>query len=225
MDGGSTDNTINILKKYDKNIIWVSEPDRGQSHALNKALAMATGEIIGWCNADDIYFSNAILKAFEIFSKHKEVAMIYARVNIINESSRVIRDYPVEPFNYQKLLREKPGMIASQGVFIKKNCLLQVGGFNESLHYAMDYDLWLKIGKVGEIVYLPEVLAGFRVYGKSKTQSFYWKTCKEVYIVSKMNGVSKFSRFLFKYYVERAKAFVRPIKRYYEKVFGIERKF
>ena len=90
MDGGSTDNTVEILKKYEDRLIWKSEPDRGQSHAINKGFRMATGEIIGWLNSDDTYEPDALKTVIQFFSEHPEIDLIYGDCNMIDENDNII---------------------------------------------------------------------------------------------------------------------------------------
>lgn len=225
VDGGSTDNTIEILRKYNGKVIWISEKDNGQSDALNKAVKLATGDIIGWCNADDTYETEIVKDSVNEFLKNKNIGMTYSRVNLIGRNGKVIREYPIEKFVFKKFLLKKPGMIPSQGVFIKKAILKEIGYFNEKLHYAMDYDLFLKITAKWEIIFIPKILANFRVYDEAKTQKLYWKTCKEAYFVSRENGAPLISPLLFRFLKVRLKSFFKPLKRMYENRFNIERKF
>ena len=90
IDGNSTDSTLDILHKYDNDIIWISEPDRGQSDALNKGFRIATGEIIGWLNSDDIYLPGAVKKAVDALMNNPKFDIVYGDYLIIDENSKVL---------------------------------------------------------------------------------------------------------------------------------------
>lgn len=212
IDGGSTDNTLEILKKYEDQIVWKSEPDKGQSDAINKGLRMATGKIIGWLNSDDTYLLYAVTTVVREFLQHPEYGMVYGKCNCINENDRIVREYPVVPFSYKILLRHRSGIIPQPASFIKKNVLQEVGGLDVSLHCVMDYDLWLRIGKKYKIQYIPIVLANFRHHPQSKTSMREWERWHETLRVIKRHGGSRFSYIYLSYQWKRFRRFLRPIK-------------
>ena len=104
MDGGSTDNTVEILKKYEDRLIWKSEPDKGMSDAINKGFRMATGEIIAWINSDDIYQPGAIEFVARYFAEHSEVDVIYGEGRIIDKFDRQIGEYKSAPVDLRRWL-------------------------------------------------------------------------------------------------------------------------
>lgn len=174
IDGGSTDNTLDILKSYSHlgdRFYWVSEKDRGQSHAVNKGIHMAKGDIIGWLNSDDTYLPQAVSKAVKTLVEHKEWGMVYGRANYTDEHSRVIGPYPVEPFSHQRLY--ETCYICQPAAFIRKHVLDAVGGIDENFHFCMDYDLWMRISKNYEFGYIPQNLATSRMHSESKTMTLY----------------------------------------------------
>ncbi len=176
VDGGSTDGTLPILQKYShygERFRFVSEKDRGQSHAINKGVAMAKGEIIGWVNSDDMYQPGAIRKAVEALQNHPEWAMAYGKAKVINEKSKVIREYHVRHADYQRLF--EGCMICQPAVFMRKEVLLQVGGVDESLQFCMDYDLWIRISKHHRIGFIPDYLANARTHKACKSIRL-WRT-------------------------------------------------
>lgn len=176
IDGGSTDGTLAILQQYSQlgeRFRFVSEPDRGQSHAINKGLAMARGEIIGWLNSDDTYLPGAIRKAVHTLQQHPDWAMVHGKGYIINDRGHVIRPYQVEPVDYKRLYSGCP--VCQPTAFIRKQVFQQVGGVEEELQFCMDYDLWIRISKHYHIGLIDDFLANFRLYETSKSGS-KWKS-------------------------------------------------
>ena len=166
-DGGSSDNTIEVLQKYDQHIRWVSEPDRGQADAVNKGIAMTTGEIIAWINSDDVYYDAAFSLVQEIFTTHPDVQVVYGDADHIDEYDAVIEAYPTEAWNYQRLI--ETCFLCQPAVFFRRSLLHRFGSLDATLKYCMDYDLWLRYGQHCSFYYLPVKLAGSRLYQQNKT--------------------------------------------------------
>ncbi|MGM7719637.1 glycosyltransferase [Metabacillus sp. Hm71] len=145
IDGASTDNTLEILSKYTDRIKWISEPDQGQSNALNKGLSMAKGSIIGWLNSDDLYCPGAIKRVVETFQQHPDISGVYGPIKDIDTNGNVIGEYLSKNFQYSLL--PHACFIAQPSCFMKKQMLIDVGGFDETLKHCMDYELWMRAGK------------------------------------------------------------------------------
>ena len=167
MDGGSTDNTIEILKRYEGKLHWVSEKDRGQTDAINKGFRMAKGDIFAWLNSDDVYLPGAVSKAVTYLKSYPDIGMVYGKTKFCNIKSQVVGEYPTEPLNYKRLAVFN--FICQPSVFFRKEVLYAVGGLDLKLHYAMDYDLWIRIANRFGVNYLPEFLSMYRLHGESKT--------------------------------------------------------
>lgn len=170
VDGGSSDETRDILAQYD-DLQWVSEQDRGQSHALNKGFAMAGGEVFGWLNADDAYEPDAVAEAVAALGEG-EAGLVYADVTRVNDdhvNPRRIRSRP--RFDLWTELNLGCG-IYSPSVFFTREAYQAVGGVDESLQMTMDYDLWLRIGKRFPVVYVDAVWGVQRAHEQSKTRRF-----------------------------------------------------
>lgn len=169
IDGGSSDNSVEIIKKYSSYLTyWISEPDRGQSHAINKGWKMATGEIVAYLNSDDTYCPNAISTAVNYLDTHQDISMIYGDCLFINEESENIHLSPIEEFDFQRLVF--CNFIPQPAVFFRKNVINEIGFLDESLHMAMDYDLWVRIGLKYNVKYLAKTLANFRMHKSNKSQ-------------------------------------------------------
>ncbi|MFC4599694.1 glycosyltransferase [Cohnella hongkongensis] len=169
MDGGSTDETVDILKSYGDRIQWVSEKDGGQADAVNKGIRKAKGEIIGWLNSDDTYLPGAISQAVRFFQRQKDVGMVYGEGYHTTENGDIIDRYPTESFNMDRLAQNC--FICQPTAFFRKEVLVNVGMLNKDLHLCMDYELWMRIGKQYEIAYIPYFVATSRMYEDNKTLS------------------------------------------------------
>ena len=162
IDGGSTDETVEILKRYEGtyNLRWVSEPDEGHADAVNKGFAMSRGEIVGWLNSDDVYFDRGTISAVvEVFQKHPEADIIYGDCVYIWEDGTILRVQCVPGFRYSRLLRgcflEQPAVFFRRHV-VKKHKL------DKRLKVAIDYEYWLRIGREYRFVHIHRILAADR---------------------------------------------------------------
>lgn len=190
VDGQSTDGTLDILKAIDDpRVSWTSESDNGQSDAINKGLAKATGDVVTWLNSDDIYCQGALEKVSDTFLKHPNVQWLCGQSVIIDEKDRPIRQSVTRYKNRQlarysrrRLLREN--FISQMSVFWRNDFGRQVGFLNESLYYTMDYDLWLRMSKASEPVILQENLGCFRWYATSKSGKINRRQFDEQYEVA-----------------------------------------
>lgn len=170
-DGGSTDETLTVLKKYDQDIRWLSEKDNGQAHAVNKGFKMASGEIIGWLNSDDVYYPGCLKKVLNYFAEHPDVDVIYGRSYQIDENGDVIELYPTESWDIDRL--KLHCFISQPATFIRRRVLKHHGLLDESLNFCMDYEYWLRLALNGaKFAYLPDVLAGTRIYPDTKSSRY-----------------------------------------------------
>lgn len=157
MDGGSTDETIDILRDAPGHVRWVSEPDRGQSHALNKAFAESKGEIIGWLNSDDAYFdAEAVAAAVRVFVKHPEVDLVYGHAALVNADGLILQLIWTPPFHYG-LLRWG-NFIVQPAAFVRRSAVTGLFA-DESFDFAMDRELWLRLGKERQAMRLNRIVA------------------------------------------------------------------
>lgn len=175
IDGGSHDGSVSLLKESgDPRLIWSSEPDRGQSDAVNQGLAKASGDLVGWLNSDDLYTPGALESVRRTFLEHPGIAWLAGRCAIIDADGRRIRqgvtEYKNEQlarYTYRRLLRENP--ISQPAVFWRRPFGQGVGPLDLSLRHAMDYDLWLRMGRRADPYILPRTLALFRLHQHSKS--------------------------------------------------------
>jgi glycosyltransferase involved in cell wall biosynthesis len=193
MDGGSTDKTPNILKKFSNQIIWQSEKDKGQSDAINKGLKMATGDIVTYLNSDDTYEPGTLKKVIKFFQNNPEKKWVYGKCKIINENDREIRkpitwykNQLLKKYNYPKLLAEN--FISQPATFWKKELHTEFGYFDEKEKFCMDYDFWLRIGKKYPAGVINSYLANFRYHSASKSGSVNKKQFQDELRLAKKYG-------------------------------------
>jgi GT2 family glycosyltransferase len=170
VDGGSTDGTVALVR--DAGLRHVSEPDRGLTHALNKGIAMARGEIVGSLNADDTYLPGALQRVGAAFAAHPEVEWVTGRCPIVDEHGAEIRR-AVTGYKEAFLRRHSFALhlvhnyVSAPATFVRRSALQAVGGYDERFRYSADYDLWLKLGRRGDPLVLDAALATFRMAGES----------------------------------------------------------
>lgn len=221
IDGGSYDNTLEILRFYEKYLYWISEPDRGQTHAINKGIKMCEGEIIGWLNSDDLYLPDAVETIVKYFNRYKDVGLIYGRCENIDFDGNYIHDYKhYENFNLKRLLNVNSGMLPQQSTFFRKKLIDKIGFLNEQLNYGMDYDYWIRIAKVSKVLNINETLGQFRTHSESKTCTNGLKMWREVLTTSRKYGGKRFSPLFFKYIIIRVRQPLRPVKHRIKKLFN-----
>jgi glycosyltransferase involved in cell wall biosynthesis len=188
IDAGSTDKTLEILKKYDKHLNWISEPDNGQSDGLNEGFKKATGEIIGWFNSDDRIPPGALHKVARFFTEHNDEIAVVGDQAFIDVAGNQIKVVKSREYSYDYLLNYARG-ITQNSTFFKREVFNKIGYLNESIHYAMDRDLFIRIASIKAIPYIPEILGEFRIQAEAKTaQGSYNFVIDLIKIRRKYNG-------------------------------------
>ena len=170
MDGGSTDNSIEIMEKYDSQIsYWSSKKDNGQTHAINKGFELATGDIIAWINSDDTYCDGAFKAVSEYFERNPDCYWLAGNLLFMNEDGHVyIRKYP----NSSRWLERNAMMnIFQPNVFLRRSVLSTVGFPLEDFHMTMDFEWFCRIAQKYPLHIINVDLAKFRLYLGSKTSS------------------------------------------------------
>jgi glycosyltransferase involved in cell wall biosynthesis len=172
IDGGSTDNTVEIIKKYEKHLkYWVSEKDSGQANAINKGLKYCTGEIFNWLNSDDYLEQGALFKIAEAFD-NDDVHMVAGKLRNFTTSTEEI--IPNQFLTAEGLMCWKANVKFCQpSAYLKREMIKKCGGINETFHYAFDWDLYIRYLYFFPLVKeIPDLLAHFRLHENSKTQAF-----------------------------------------------------
>ena len=176
IDGGSTDNTVEIIKKYQKHLkYWISEPDEGQSDALNKGLKKCTGDIFNWINSDDYLEPGALHAVSQAFVRNPHALQVCGYTRLFEDGS----DTPVLMHRCELFQSTEKTIvnqrINQQGAFYNLRAICELGNINTSLHYVMDLELWLKfLSCYGQdrIILIDDLLAHFRLHPNSKTVEF-----------------------------------------------------
>jgi len=172
MDGGSQDRSIEIMRKYaSSTACWVSEPDQGQTDAINKGFRRASGEFVWWLNSDDALLPDSIALCVEYMQQNPGVDLVYGDLVWIDEGGVFLQDYRYFPFDFQKNIIDWVD-ISQAGALARHAALKAIGYLDADLHYLMDRDAWIRLALQGSrIHHLATPLAKFRVYPDSKTQA------------------------------------------------------
>lgn len=176
MDGGSSDNTVDVLKRYSDQLKWASEKDKGQTDAINKGLRMANGEILAYLNADDVFLPGTLFKVAQIFMEYPETMWVTGQCRIVDEDNREIRRLITVYKNFwlrfgQRFMLLITDYISQPATFWRAKALEDFGYPDENLHYAMDYEYWLRLYSKYPPLFIPEYLAAFKVHPHSKTST------------------------------------------------------
>jgi glycosyltransferase involved in cell wall biosynthesis len=192
MDGGSSDGTVDILRRHEARLTWVSEPDRGQSDAINKGLRMATGDVVAWLNSDDAYRPDALSRVAAEY-RREPFSWCFGNCRIIDENDteirRVITRYKVaqsRAYSYRRLLRRD--FVPQPSTFFSRKAYEEIGPIDEALTYSMDYDYWLRLGKRYDPRYIDRFLADFRWHGQSKNGRAYRAAAWETYLTCRRHA-------------------------------------
>ena len=170
-DGGSSDGTLDILEgREDPDLIWASEPDRGQTHAVNKGLDLARGELVGWLNADDAYVSPQVDSAVAKMLADPGIDAVFGFLDVIDGDGRFQRQYRCGPFNWHRYLYAGD-YVATPTIIFRRSLLEGTGTLDEKYADAADYDFYLRLLRGANVVLIRESLVRFRFHEQSKTAS------------------------------------------------------
>ncbi len=187
MDGSSTDGTLDILRKYGNRLSWVSEPDQGQSDAINKGFQRANGEILAWLNCDDNYLPGAVRTAVQFLVEHPDLAMVYGGANYQNDEGELLKRGRSTDFD---LNRPCETIIPQPAAFFRRAVFEEVGQLDIDLHYRMDLDLWARIALKYQIRSIPYVFVNIRTSLDTKTSSRSDQFWSELSLIGKRYGLA-----------------------------------
>jgi len=168
-DGGSNDNSVNIIKKYEKHInYWESKKDKGQSHAINKGFNMASGKYVNWLNSDDVLLKDGILKLVDYLENNPTSDVVYGNVIFINSKDDYLYELYEIPYS-QKITLYALNYLPQPATLYKLSLIKTLGPLREDLHYCMDHELWLRLYKANsKFSHINDFIAGYRLHKTSK---------------------------------------------------------
>ncbi|MCF6262711.1 MAG: glycosyltransferase [Xanthomonadales bacterium] len=172
MDGGSTDDSLEIIKQWESQLAgWRSHPDEGQAAAINEGIAQGTAPYVCWLNSDDLYYPGGLKKMLATLQAEDQAPFVYGRCWTISASGKKLLPYLTMPFI--PWLFANFCFIAQPATLIKRTAWDSVGGLNESMQMAFDYDLWWRLFKSYNFTkYLREFVAATRAHKDTKTSNY-----------------------------------------------------
>lgn len=188
VDGASTDDTRDVLAGYGDQIRWVSEPDRGQSDAINKGISMAGGELIAWINSDDYYVDDrAVQKLVDAFDAERDVDIAYGNGVRVAVDGTELGPYRARPIaRVAQIVTHPASFVLQPAVLFRRQLFLDVGGLDESLHYTMDYELWIRLFAAARVTrYIPNLIACARYHTDAKSIAAMGKQIRESLVVKR----------------------------------------
>ena len=204
-DGGSVDGSVELIRRYADQVAsgdgparcakvsmtWISEPDQGQSEAINKGLRRATGDIVSYINSDDLYSPGAFQRVADEFAAHREVDFVHGDGDVIDRAGRLQWEWLSRPYDYSVLTTYHflwnaiSNYILQPATFWRRAVLDRIGYLDESFHYAMDLEYWVRAGQAGlKFRHIPVKLAKLRDMPGTKSQSsptVFWQDQLEIY--------------------------------------------
>ncbi len=222
MDGGSTDNSVEILKSYGDRFPWASQRDGGQTNAINTGLAQARGEIQAYLNSDDVLTPDAAARVVHHFVNRPNCDMVYGLGWHIDQDDRFLDWYPTADYSLARLMRDC--CVCQPAAFWRTSIARKIGPFDASLHYAMDLDYWLRIDRAGgRIEHLGELLASTRIHEDAKTASCHIPVHKEI-IRTYARHVGRVDlQYVLGLWIHRCKSAERPLLHWLGRVRGFKR--
>jgi glycosyltransferase involved in cell wall biosynthesis len=224
VDGASTDGSVQLIESWAERLPlrWISEPDSGQAEAINKGFRMATGEVMGWINSDDLLTPRSVELAAERFARDPDLDMVWGFCLVVDENERPLTIQ--NPYVREDLaqLRRHRNFVSQPGSWYSRRAVERFGPLREDLHYLFDYDFFLKMADVGRAEFIPEVMAWFRLHGGSKSGSQENRFLREEPRVYRENG----GRWLSPFWVDylRYRCWSRPVDRVKEPLRRIARR-
>jgi glycosyltransferase involved in cell wall biosynthesis len=167
VDGASTDNSVDIIKKHESKLTWwVSEKDKGQADAINKGFSRATGEVVAWLNSDDYYLAGTISAAVKIFEEHPKVVLVYGNMLAVDEHGKTFNTLNYKQLNLEDLLCFQ--IIGQPAVFMRHSALQAAGKLDSTFHFMLDHHLWIRLAQQGKILHADQTWSAARYHAEAK---------------------------------------------------------
>jgi glycosyltransferase involved in cell wall biosynthesis len=188
VDGGSKDGTLAILERFQDRLRWLSEPDRGQAHAVNKGLKAATGDLLAYLNADDTYLPGTLHAVAAAHRARPEVGLLYGDCLAVWEDGTAKGLIRGRPFDLRRMVA-RGDFVPQQAAFWTRAAMARAGYFDEELHLSLDYDYFIRLGRVAPALYLPQTLACFRFTPTTKSSTQGERHWRETFALSRRHGL------------------------------------
>jgi glycosyltransferase involved in cell wall biosynthesis len=170
IDGGSTDNSVEMIKKYaDRLAYWVSEKDSGQAEAINKGFARTNGEILAWLNSDDYYLLNTVSVAVRCFEQNPDVVMVYGDMFAVDGNGQTINIMRYKQLSLEDLLCFQ--IIGQSSVFFRRSAFEKAGPLETNFHFMLDHQLWIRLAQHGRILHIPQIWSAARYHAEAKNRA------------------------------------------------------
>jgi GT2 family glycosyltransferase len=170
IDGGSTDGSVDIIKKYAPRLAyWVSEKDSGQADAINKGMARAKGDIVAWLNSDDTYLPGTVAAAVQAFDAHPDAVLVYADMLAVDQNGQTFNTLRYRQLTLEDLLSFQ--IIGQPAVFMRRAAFEKSGGLDLSYHFLLDHHLWIRIAAQGRILHVPQTWSAARYHPAAKNRA------------------------------------------------------
>jgi glycosyltransferase involved in cell wall biosynthesis len=202
IDGGSTDGTIEILKK-NTHLKWLSEPDKGAAEAINKGLKMASGKIVAWINSDDYFEKNILKDVLNVFNDNDNIDIVYGNLTFVNEDKSVIRAETTEKYDLNYLIHKNADAIRQPCTFFRRRLLEKIGLLDEKLKCAFDYDFILRFLLNSESYYINRNLAYYRDYENTLTRKYLKLQGIEIIKIARKYGAKIFDKIVLSNFVKK----------------------
>ena len=211
IDGGSTDNSLDIIAEYRQYLAYsVSEPDNGQSSAINKGFKKAKGELVVWLNSDDYYLPGAFRKVAEAYGRNPEASFYFGNgLRVDSKGMKKSRFFESETVNFNRdALLYCLNYILQPATFINASYLKKIGFLDEGLDYGMDTDLWLRLSKEKMPAFIPETLAASREYGDTKTSTGSFQRIEELRQIAERHTGQPMTPGILLYFLDTLRGFI-----------------
>ena len=215
VDGASQDNSVEVIRKYEPYLSWwVSEKDSGQTQAIVKGISHATGTYITWLGSDDILMPGALRRMAGALDLHPHACMVYGGVAFIDSADRVMKVTSYRDMSLNALLYHKHSTIAQPSSLLRRSALDAAGGLDESLHYCMDYDLWVRLHSLAPSVNLGDVIIScYRLHESSKTVGAYTRMALEKITVNRRHTGNLLNKVIYAHYWYIIEGRIRALRR------------
>jgi glycosyltransferase involved in cell wall biosynthesis len=179
-DGCSSDGTVEYLRSLGDRIQLSSEPDSGQSDALDRAIRRSRGKFVGWLNADDLYDASALSALLDAYSDYPDADVFFGNFALVDASGEILKSYSVSPWSRRRFIR-RGCYVWSGSTFIHSRVFERYGSFQGDLHYSMDFEFFLRIADKVQAVQLDKCVGYFRQHEGAKTSGVPWRFLREKY--------------------------------------------